>query len=293
MNILVLGATGMAGHIISIYLQEAGHNVVAFSRSKFQYVDNINGDARDFDLLQKIIVNGEYDAVVNAIGILNKDADGKVILGADATKAVQTYYSNTNFQKQDKKTYQNPIKDPDVKVEYYQNAPYVGLPAIVPFRFDEGWYVATDYIVSGAGVPFEASGRPVNFWICNVGQDGLIDYKKGDECRYINRGTGQSFKFSWLSEAESAKLVDDAERALREAERQYKTGVKQVRINNKLFDVGIAENGASGKCTDFMSPMECKILFNVCDPVICPASRCDLGGAYRVHIHRANTGYKC
>ena len=75
MNILVLGATGMAGHIISIYLQEAGHNVVAFSRSKFQYVDNINGDVRDFDLLQKIIVTGEYDAVVNAIGILNKDAD--------------------------------------------------------------------------------------------------------------------------------------------------------------------------------------------------------------------------
>lgn len=75
MNILVLGATGMAGHIISIYLQEAGHNVVAFSRTKFQYVDNINGDARDFDLLKKIIVDGEYDAVVNAIGILNKDAD--------------------------------------------------------------------------------------------------------------------------------------------------------------------------------------------------------------------------
>ena len=31
-----------------------------------------------------------------------------------------------------------------------------------------------------------------------------------------------------------------------------------------------------------MSPTDCNLMFNVCDPFICPSSRCDLGGAYPV-----------
>ena len=38
----------------------------------------------------------------------------------------------------------------------------------------------------------------------------------------------------------------------------------------------------SAECQQFMSASDCMTLFNVCDPVICPASRCDLGGQYRV-----------
>lgn len=75
MKILVLGGTGMAGHVISIYFKEAGHNVTAFSRSKVDYCKNIIGDITDFDNLKKIIVEGQYDAIINAIGILNQDAE--------------------------------------------------------------------------------------------------------------------------------------------------------------------------------------------------------------------------
>lgn len=75
MKVLVLGATGMAGHTISIYLKEAGHDVIAFSRQKFDFCDNIVGDVTEFDFLKNVIDEGEYDAVINAIGILNKDAD--------------------------------------------------------------------------------------------------------------------------------------------------------------------------------------------------------------------------
>jgi dTDP-4-dehydrorhamnose reductase len=77
MKILVLGATGMAGHLISIYFQEAGHNVTAFSRRKFKYCNNINGDITDFAFLKKLITEGYYDAVINAIGILNKEAEAR------------------------------------------------------------------------------------------------------------------------------------------------------------------------------------------------------------------------
>jgi dTDP-4-dehydrorhamnose reductase len=75
MKILVLGGTGMAGHTISMYFKEAGHDVTAFSRSKVEYCNNINGDITDFENLKKIIIEGQYDAIINAIGILNQDAE--------------------------------------------------------------------------------------------------------------------------------------------------------------------------------------------------------------------------
>lgn len=75
MKILVLGATGMAGHVISIYLKETGHDVTAFSRRRFEYCNNIIGDVTNFPYLKNVINEGNYDAVINAIGILNKDAE--------------------------------------------------------------------------------------------------------------------------------------------------------------------------------------------------------------------------
>lgn len=75
MKLLVLGATGMAGHTISIYLKEKGHDVTAFSRREFGYCKNIIGDVANFDSLREVIECDNYDAVINAIGILNKDAE--------------------------------------------------------------------------------------------------------------------------------------------------------------------------------------------------------------------------
>lgn len=75
MKILVLGGTGMAGHVISIYFQEAGHDVTAFSRAKFNFCKSINGDVTNFPELKRIIIEGKFDAVINAIGILNQDAE--------------------------------------------------------------------------------------------------------------------------------------------------------------------------------------------------------------------------
>ena len=55
MKILVLGGTGMAGHTISIYFKEAGHDVTAYSRRKVTYCKNINGDITNFKELEKYI----------------------------------------------------------------------------------------------------------------------------------------------------------------------------------------------------------------------------------------------
>lgn len=75
MKFLILGATGMAGHIISIYLYEKGYDVTAFSTRPFSYCKNINGDAMDKDFIVSILENGEYDVVINCIGVLNQACD--------------------------------------------------------------------------------------------------------------------------------------------------------------------------------------------------------------------------
>jgi len=75
MKILVLGATGMAGHMIALSFQENNHEVTTLSRKPFKYGDHILGDVTDFNFLKRIITTGKYDAVINAVGILNSQAE--------------------------------------------------------------------------------------------------------------------------------------------------------------------------------------------------------------------------
>lgn len=76
MKFLVLGCNGMAGHQISLYLQEQGHDVTGFALEKSRLLDkSIAGDATDFPVLKQIIQRGKYDTVINCIGILNQFAE--------------------------------------------------------------------------------------------------------------------------------------------------------------------------------------------------------------------------
>ena len=76
MKFLVLGCNGMAGHQISLYLQEQGHDVTGFALERSALLDkSIAGDATDFPTLKDIIQSGKYDTVINCIGILNQFAE--------------------------------------------------------------------------------------------------------------------------------------------------------------------------------------------------------------------------
>lgn len=76
MKILVLGSNGMAGHLISLYFQEQNYEVTGFARQQSPFLaHSIIGDASDMDLLKKYICEGEYDAVINCIGLLNQFAE--------------------------------------------------------------------------------------------------------------------------------------------------------------------------------------------------------------------------
>jgi len=184
--------------------------------------------------------------------------------------------------------YNNQFSPGENVVKYFETEPYKGMPAIVPFDLNRGFYAATSQAlpIFGGTKSYEDNGKPSNFFVCNIMGNKRVDFNApnygDDECVQFNAYTGQSYSnFPGLSESESKKLVNDAVKALQDAAQQY--GKKNVRIGSNTLNVGDSASLLPGsQCQDYMSPEECKILFNVCDPVICPVSRCNFGGEYYV-----------
>ena len=214
------------------------------------------------------------------------DADG----GGELTKENNVYTTilertGGQFIKFSSSTYSNKYENPLVR--YYETEPYKGMPAVVPFDVDKGWYSATRQTlpVFGNTKTFEDSGRVSSFWVCNVGENGREEFNSGigdDICQQINSFTGQTRdRFPGLNDDEAKTIISRGLNALESASSQY--GSKKIKIEKYNFDVGDPQaNVPELQCQNFMSPKDCKILFNVCDPVLCPSSRCNLGGKYYV-----------
>ncbi len=75
MKFLVLGCNGMAGHMISLYMKEQGHDVLGFAKSKSKLVESVVGDAQDAIFMKELIGIDKFDTVINCIGLLNKTCD--------------------------------------------------------------------------------------------------------------------------------------------------------------------------------------------------------------------------
>lgn len=75
LKFLIFGSLGMAGNTIATYLKDKEHNVTGFSRQITPEINTIVGDVNNIDLVKKTITEGEYDIIINCIGILNQFAE--------------------------------------------------------------------------------------------------------------------------------------------------------------------------------------------------------------------------
>jgi N-acetylmuramoyl-L-alanine amidase len=253
------------------FQKDTEHPIEVITYQGKKYVALLNGEGREY-FVDKMY---EYNGV----------SDGNIVLG-DVREDIASRFSK--FVMYDKSVYENRFKDPEVK--YFETEPYKGLPAIVPFDIENGWYAAMRQTLPGFGhiATYEESGKLTSFYLCNVGENGRAEFESGirdDQCTNFNPGTGQIYgEFPGLSKSDSDKKVQEAIRAVNDASRQYKTGISgRINILGKSIPVGTPATGIPEiQCQDFMSPKECHLLFNVCDPVVCPSSRCNLGGTYHV-----------
>ena len=130
MKILVLGCNGMAGHLISLYFKEQGHEVVGFARQQSSLLDNtIIGDASDMTFIKQTVDEGNYDAIINCIGLLNQFAENMstdcVFAGNDGPYDEDALPNGATFYDRSKAvgeinndkdlTFRNSIVGPDIK----------------------------------------------------------------------------------------------------------------------------------------------------------------------------------
>ncbi|MBU2052637.1 MAG: hypothetical protein KJ721_00130, partial [Nanoarchaeota archaeon] len=220
----------------------------------------------------------EYKELVTNVGTIKEKSVTE--------KLAEEIKNNMVFRESDASTYNNKYIEP--KLSYYETEPSKGFPAIVPFDCTNGWYVSAKQVTGGAFGGFnayDASGVARNYYICNVGPNNKEENQGGDDdCQMINKGTGQPDVFSGLDSGKAKTLGKAAESALIEASRKYKSsGSGDVKIGNCNVKIGSpAVDIPDMQCQDFMSPSDCNLMFNVCDPVVCPSSRCDFGGTYPV-----------
>ncbi|MBI5803255.1 transglycosylase SLT domain-containing protein [Candidatus Pacearchaeota archaeon] len=214
------------------------------------------------------------------------DANGIKVIDESKKREINSRFSK--FNKYDENSYHNPFLKPEVK--YFETEPYKGRPALVPFNTKDGWYVAMRQTIQGFGNirTYDESGRVENFYLCNVGTNGKPEFNSGindDTCRAFSPATGNLYgEFPGLTQSETNKLVSKGIQAVADASRQYRAGLSgRIRILGEMIPVGSpAVDLPEVKCQDFMSPSDCNLLFNACDPVVCPSSRCNLGGTYHV-----------
>ena len=82
MKFFICGCNGMAGHAISLYLQEQGHEVYGFDLHESKLIKSFAGNAFDTETIARVIKEGNYDTVINCIGVLNQFAENNHALAA-------------------------------------------------------------------------------------------------------------------------------------------------------------------------------------------------------------------
>ena len=255
--------------------------------SRVVIVSNVLGGGKEylFELNEKNEIIRTYSIIEKSISVYY----GSLVSGAIGQMPENPNPFEIIFEVRNSASYKN--KYLNAELRYYETGPYKGLPALVPFDLNNGWYVYIEQKlpVGGTIESYSLSGVVTSYNLCNVGKNGMEEFSSaghGDDiCQLINKGIGQPYdQFHDLDEKESREIVSKAERAIAVASNPNNIKNKKVNINNHEIKVGEpALNILSTQCTDYMSPKECQLMFNVCDPVICPSSRCDFGGAYPVN----------
>ena len=206
----------------------------------------------------------------------------------EAFQQNQNHPANGNQQEPEecKNQYQNP------QIKIYGSGVFKGKAQLVPVDVNRGWYAATRPDIYGVSKPYTEAGQVLSMYLCNVGKNGKeeFDSVNNDDrpCIQINLQTGQPLDQNpcFKDEKEAAALARRAKAMLEQASSRYASGARKLFIDSAIdragFDVVLSSAVSGAKCTDFMSPLDCKILFNICDPVLCPASRCNFGGQYPV-----------
>lgn len=101
LNILVLGSTGMAGHVITTYFIEQNiHNITNLAHRKKLNKDTVIFDVTNLAKFDNYLNERHFDIIINCIGVLNQNADEEkavaVLLNSYLPHFLENKYKNSN-----------------------------------------------------------------------------------------------------------------------------------------------------------------------------------------------------
>jgi dTDP-4-dehydrorhamnose reductase len=99
MKVIVLGASGMAGHVVSLYLRENGYSVDTLSAHNSLDNNTFLMDVTDAPALKDFLDGHQYDIVINCIGVLVKQSEDRkdlaTYLNSYLPHSLEQYFSGT------------------------------------------------------------------------------------------------------------------------------------------------------------------------------------------------------
>jgi dTDP-4-dehydrorhamnose reductase len=100
-RVLVLGSTGMAGHVISLYLERLNRYIVDnISHSSKLNDKSVQLDLTEIDKLESFLKDNNYDYIINCVGVLNQFADRykdkAILLNSYLPRYLEKRFTNTN-----------------------------------------------------------------------------------------------------------------------------------------------------------------------------------------------------
>ena len=168
-------------------------------------------------------------------------------------------------------------------VSFFNVPPNVNRVGYMPIDIANGYYA----FVENKPDSYYENGAVKEFWLCNVGSDGVPQLLAGDTfgdyCIFVSPQTLQSYYSVKVCEKHLplSVYIEKAAKCIAEANQQKRIG-QAISTSCGSFKAQIQTPIETKQCEDFMSPTDCRLLFNLCDPVLCPPSRCNLGGRYYV-----------
>ena len=157
-------------------------------------------------------------------------------------------------------------------VTYYEDGPNKGQVhriTIDAFRYAE--------------VEYTTGGRISNVYVFSrTSPNAQI---KGDNSETGLNGGPMDVVLKNAKETSNNQLLQNLNRVegcISELNRAKSSGRDVINCGDLSYGITNDPEPRGTACVNFYSPTQCKLLFNACDPVLCPASRCDLGGTWRV-----------
>lgn len=100
-KVLILGANGMAGHVITKGLEaDEAYEVISVARTLSMVNPTVLMDVSDFDSLARLIKNTHADVIINCIGLLNKSAEDNpdlaILVNSYLPHFLESQTKNTN-----------------------------------------------------------------------------------------------------------------------------------------------------------------------------------------------------